>query len=868
MHVQPGMLVGVVAMFNPPVTWDGWTAWVLAGLLVAGGLGLAAMAAWGRSLRAQVHCRTKDLELAADRQAFDAHLLSQVTDAIVVTDSEGRVTTWNGGAETLFGRPARTAIGQMLGEVIAQRRSANRAGDLRTSITSGGEWKGDAEIIRPSGEVAFIEATLRTVTDQAGTRRGHLLIGHDVDARRRSELEAGLRARQQAAIASLGQRALAGIDFDLLQQQAVSLVNAALGVRCTGIFQVTDADRSLTLRAGQGWSSARPGASQLVLSSTGYPGTALVAEAAVVCDTPGDWLFAAEGVVTSAAAAIAGVPGPYGVLLVADRRRRTFSRDDLHFLESIANVIGATRERLILEHELRASVALQRATLEAAADGILVTDATGRVTAVNRRFVDMWRIPPEVSASDRFERWAACASAHFVDPASTAAMHDAAIGSESGYTTLLNLADGRVFEAHVQPQRLDGRVVGRVWCCRDLTERVRAEEERLRLETEMQHGQKLESLGVLAGGIAHDFNNLLVGILGHAGLALSEVPPGSPAFERITQLQIAGQRAAELTNQMLTYSGKGRLVVQPTDLSAVVEEMANLLRAAVAKNARLNLDIARDLPAFEGDAAQVRQVIMNLITNASDAIGSDSGRIDVVTGRMLATRDYLREACVGSDLASGEFVFAEVRDSGCGMDETTLKRIFDPFFTTKFSGRGLGLAATLGIVRRHRGAIRIWSSPGTGTTFRVLLPATEMRVAKAQAPIAVCTTPEHARVLVVDDEMSVRAIAKESLVRAGFEVVTASDGESAVDLVRESPFDGVLLDLTMPGMTGVDVFREMKRLRPELPIVLTSGYSRQQTAARFSTADIDGFIQKPFLPSALVRTLQAAVSARTAGQVA
>ena len=862
------MPVGVVAMSHQPAGWEQWGAWVIAGLLVAGGLGLIVMAAWSRSLRAEVQRRTRDLQIAADRQAFDAHLLSQVTDAIVVTDPHGRVTSWNPGAEALFGKPAAAAVGRALGDVIAQRPAANRESDLRQTITSGGEWKGDAEIVRPTGEVVFIEATLRAVTDHTGVRRGRLLIGHDVDARRRSELDAALRARQQAAIASLGQRALAGIDFDLLLVQAASLVNAALGVRCTGVFQITDGGRSLTLSAGCGWSAARLGVSQLILSRMGYPGSVLASEGAITCDTPGDWLFAAEGVVTSAAATIVGVPGPFGVLLVADRRRRTFSRDDLHFLESIANVIGATRERLTLERELRASVALQRATLEAAAEGILVTDATGRVTAFNRRFVDMWRVPPEVSASDRFEDWSAFALTQFADPGATAGMHDAAMASETGHTAVLTLSDGRVFETHVQPQRLDDRVMGRVWCCRDLTERVRAEEERRRLETQMQHGQKLESLGVLAGGIAHDFNNLLVGILGHAGLALTEVPPGSPAFERITQLQIAGQRAAELTNQMLTYSGKGRFLVQPTDLSSVVEEMANLLRAAVAKNARLDLDIARELPAFEGDAAQIRQVIMNLITNASDAIGASRGRIDVVTGRMTATREYLREACVGSELPPGEFVFAEVRDSGCGMDETTLTRIFDPFFTTKFTGRGLGLAAALGIVRRHRGAIRIWSSPGRGTTFRVLLPATATRVVKAAAPMAVAVAPENARVLVVDDEASVRMIARESLVRAGFEVMTANDGESAVELVRETPFDGVLLDLTMPGMTGVDVFGAMKRLRPDLPIVLTSGYSRQQTAARFHDANIDGFIQKPFLPSALVRALQAAVTSRTTGQVA
>ena len=863
MHLRT--IGGVVTMTFRPEGWNDWAEYLLLGLVLAA-MVLVATLAWTSMLRAEVRRRTRELERASQRQDFQTHLLSQVADAIVVTDPAGLVTTWNPGAEALFGWRADQAVGLPLGDVVAQRASANRESDLRRTLTSGGEWKGDAEIIRPSGESVFIEAALRPLEDERGVVGGHLLIGHDVNARRRAELEAEVRARQQAAIASLGQRALAGVELDLLLRQAVSLVNATLGVWTTAVFESAANGQSLRLAVAHGWSGRHD--VTLAAGRVAYPGAALASEAPMTSDVSGTELFAGEGLVASAAAAIPGLPRPYGLLLVADRRRREFSRDDLHFLQSIANVIGATRERLSIERELRASVALQHATLEAAAEGILVTDASGRVTAFNQRLIDMWRIPEEVRASDRFADWLEWAARQLENAEAGLSGYDAALDSGTVHQAVITLADGRVFERHAQPQKLDGRIVGRVWSYRDLTERVRAEEDRRRLETQMQHVQKLESLGVLAGGIAHDFNNLLVGILGHAGLALSDVPAGSPAFEHITQLQVAAQRAAELTNQMLAYSGKGRFVVQPTDLSAVVEEMANLLRTAVAKNAQLHLEIARDLPAFEGDAGQIRQVIMNLITNASDAIGAASGRIDVITGRVSAGRDYLRDACVGADLAPGEFVFAEVRDNGCGMDAATMNKIFDPFFTTKFSGRGLGLAAALGIVRSHRGAIKISSTPGAGTTFRVLLPATSRRVAAAQAPIAEGTTPVDAHVLVVDDEASVRAIAEESLRRAGFHVATAHDGQSAVDLVRERDFAAVLLDLTMPGMPGAEAFDMMRRLRPGLPIVLTSGYSRQHTAARFDGRKVEAFIQKPFLPSALVRVLQAAASSREAGQVA
>jgi PAS domain S-box-containing protein len=862
-----------------------WITYLLGGLLlIASALG--GTLGWSRSRRRDVSWPSEELRATPDRQALHAQLLTQVADAIVATDADDRITTWNRGAETLFGYAAHDALGKPVSEVINQRRPANRDTDLRRTLTSGGEWKGDAEILKPSGETVFVEATVRHITDETGANRGLLLVGHDVDARRRAELDAQIRARQQAAVASLGQRALAGIDFELLLQQSVSLVSDTLQVYASGVLESAPGGGSLSLAAGQGWCAARVGDTSIVIDPRIYPCTALVSEAAVVAHDPAHELLCAEGIVTSASVAIPGCPRPYGLLIVADRRQRAFSRDDLHFLHSIANVIGASYERLIVERELRASVALQHATLEATAEGIVVTDGSGRVVVCNRRFIDMWGMPAEVSSSALYETWVTWGASLCAEPSAVVSRYRAAVACDDVHVAILALSDGRVFERHSQPQRVDGRIVGRVWCYRDLTQRVRAGEEQRRLETQMLQVQKLESLGVLAGGIAHDFNNLLVGMLGHAGLALSEVPAGSPVHERLVQLQTAAQRAAELTNQMLTYAGKGRFNIQPADISGIVEEMVDLLRTAVGKNARLHLDIARNLPLFEGDTGQVRQVIMNLITNASDAIGAAAGRIDVSTGLMTASREYLAHACVGSDLPEGDFVFAEVRDSGCGMDAATLERIFDPFFTTKFTGRGLGLAAALGIVRSHRGAIRIWSAPGQGTTFRVLLPASAARPrplpqAETPGPDAVGVTPANTRVLIVDDEASVRMIASESLKRAGFAVVTAADGSTAVELVRQSEFHAVLLDLTMPGMSGVEVYQAIKAIRPDLPIVVTSGYSKQQTAARFSSAaasvagsstateivPMDVFIQKPFLPAALVNALRSAVSTRILAEV-
>jgi PAS domain S-box-containing protein len=852
-----------------------------AGILIALGLGgtaLLAIGVWVGSLRAHDRRRRVDEPReATDRDSIQAHAMSQVSDAIVMTDVKTRVTSWNAGATDLFGISADDAMGQPLGSLIRNRMAGTRGGDLHEAITAQSNWKGDAEIVRPSGDTRFIEATLHNVTDEQGTRSGALIVAHDVDARRRAELEAGIRARQQAAVASLGQRALAGIDFQLLIDQAMSMAVNTLQVSSVAAFELVDDRRSLLMRSGEGWDSAQVGQTSIAVDKGTYPGCTLYAEGPSVvldrhrADCPlADAFHVREAVNSGAAVIIPGRSGPWGLFTVADRRERRFSRDDVHFLQAVANVIGAAFERSVIDADLRAELALHDATLEAAADGIFVTDAQGRVRRYNQRLVDMWGYPPEVLRSHNAEQWVLWSVAQCEDDQARLADFHAAAQSDAAQSVVITLKDGRIIERHSHPCLLDGKVEGRVWSYRDVTERARAEEERRRLETQMQHGQKLESLGVLAGGIAHDFNNLLVGMLGHAGLALQELSPADPAYDRITQIQTAAQRAAELTNQMLAYSGKGRFVLQATDLSDVVGEMTHLLRTAVAKNAEIVLDLEQNLPAFDGEPAQVRQVVMNLITNASDAIGNASGTITVRTGRMRVTRDYVADAWVGSDVAEGEFVFAEVSDTGCGMDKATLARIFDPFFTTKFTGRGLGLAAVLGIVRGHHGAIKITSESGLGTTFRVLLPATHRPVAPVTLPVQAPTMrAAGARVLVVDDEAGVRTIARESLKRAGFTVTTVNDGAEAVDLLRDDRgFDVVLLDMTMPRMNGLEAFRIIKEGQPDLPIVLTSGYSAQEAVGRFGADGVAGFIQKPFVPSALVKAMLDAISHRRPREVA
>ena len=393
---------------------------------------------------------------------------------------------------------------------------------------------------------------------------------------------------------------------------------------------------------------------------------------------------------------------------------------------------------------------------------------------------------------------------------------------------------------------------------RDSSERRRAEDERLKFLSQIQQTQKLESLGVLAGGIAHDFNNLLMAVLGHADLALDGLPSSSDARDDLAEIRRAAQRATELCKQMLAYSGKGRFVIQPVELQKVVEEMLHMLRVSISKNSVLKLDFAPNLPRVDADASQLRQVVMNLVVNASEAMGERSGVVTLSTGAMDCDRAYLSEAWLDEQLAEGMYVFIEVADTGAGMDAETRARIFDPFFTTKFTGRGLGLAAVLGIVRGHRGAIKVYSELGKGTTIKVLFPASQRAERREETSAVRGLYEGKGTVLLVDDDESVRAVGRKMLERVGFSVVTAADGAEAIARFRERSDDIIcaIVDLTMPHVDGAETFRELRRMRPGVRVILSSGYNEQDVTQRFVGKGLAGFIQKPYQLSTLVAVLK------------
>ena len=384
---------------------------------------------------------------------------------------------------------------------------------------------------------------------------------------------------------------------------------------------------------------------------------------------------------------------------------------------------------------------------------------------------------------------------------------------------------------------------------RDMTEDVAAARHRGLLESKLLDAQKLESLGILAGGIAHDFNNLLTGILGNVSLMRLELPATSALCEHVDQIEAVTIRAADLCRQLLAYSGKGRFVVRPLDLSDLVRQTAPLLQLSIGKAATLRLDLREELPPVDADATQMRQILMNLVVNAAEALGERSGVISITSGLFHAEGDYLRSTFLAPDLADGDYVFVEVSDNGCGMGPATQAKIFDPFFSTKFTGRGLGLSAVLGIVRGHKGAIKVYSELGRGTTMKLLFPAMDgVKAHVAATPPVGGTLQRRGTVLVVDDEDVVRGVAARILGSYGFDVVLANDGREGVARFHEKRPEivAVLMDLTMPLMDGVDAFREIRSLDESVPVLLMSGYNEQDAVMRFAGKGLAGFVQKPF----------------------
>jgi PAS domain S-box-containing protein len=490
---------------------------------------------------------------------------------------------------------------------------------------------------------------------------------------------------------------------------------------------------------------------------------------------------------------------------------------------------------------------------------IFLKDTAGRYLMCNQRFLDLsGRTRAEIVGSRDCDF-------HPADVADIYTANDAKVlasGRPMEFEEVGVRPDGSrvVHISHKFPLRDDqGRIYAVCGVATDITDRKAAEEHKLQYERRLLESQKLESLGVLAGGIAHDFNNILTAILGNANLASLELSDDHPIRPQLRQIELASRRASDLCAQMLAYAGKAAFITSPVNLTALVRDTAALLEATVGRRVRLELSTADKLPSVLGDATQLRQIVMNLVINAADAIGDRTdGTVEVRTFSRELAPEFFATAVQSPARPAGTYVGLEVTDNGSGMNPGILKRIFEPFFTTKFSGRGLGLAAVLGIVQSHRGALFVESTPGKGTVFRLFLPASN-EAARETTQTAGGRPPALAgTVLVVDDEPAVRLVAIKALRAAGLQVIEAEDGQSALEIYRQrnTRIDLALLDLTMPGLSGEETLRQLRVLAPTLPVIVMSGYSEGETMGRCASLGVSGYLAKPFEVSDLVTRLR------------
>ncbi len=425
--------------------------------------------------------------------------------------------------------------------------------------------------------------------------------------------------------------------------------------------------------------------------------------------------------------------------------------------------------------------------------------------------------------------------------------------------TVRTKKDGTQFDVEVKSKRLEtASGAPRILSIeRDISERKRAEKDKQELEAKVRQTQKLESLGILAGGIAHDFSNLLVGVLGNADLALASLEPSGPVRTYINGIRDAATQAADLANQMLAYSGKGQFIVKTASLTGILREMGHLLAAAIPKTAVLDYQLDDALPATEVDVTQVRQVIMNLVSNGAEALEGKKGTVTLTTGTEIHDETCPSGEFVAGECTPGIYAYLEVSDTGVGMNTDAIARMFDPFYTTKFTGRGLGLAALFGIVRGHKGAIRVDSAVGAGTRVRVLFPAAEKGNSLAaekgnetspDRETAECSLVGGGTVLLVDDDATVLEVGTRMLEASGYDVLNAGGGKATVKIFAEhaKQISCVILDLTMPVLDGEEVLRELQKVDASVPVILSSGFNRGDIESRVPTSGFAGFIKKPY----------------------
>ena len=498
-------------------------------------------------------------------------------------------------------------------------------------------------------------------------------------------------------------------------------------------------------------------------------------------------------------------------------------------------------KRETIQKELKETAALLGGVLNSIPDLIAIMDTEHRIIRLNSSAYDFFnKSHEEVVGQFCYELIGR------QSPCDDCSSHKAVQTKEPAQVIRYVPSMDRWLDARSYPMvSSDGEVTHVIEHVRDVTEQKHNEES-------MLHSQKLESLGVLAGGIAHDFNNILTAIIGNADLASFDIPADSPATKSLQDLKEAALRAAKLCDQMVAYAGKARFNSEARDLRQLISELRQLIFASISKKVTIRYEFPEELPAVQMDPAQMGQVIMNLVANAAEAYGSDEGEIVISLACCDCDVAAMNQNYLGQAITAGQYVVMKVEDHGAGMTTEVQKRLFEPFYSTKFLGRGLGLAAVLGIIRTHRGAITVHSKLGKGSTVSVFLPIASSTSLQEKETVKEMTLDKNVLknkvVLLIDDEEIVRRVAKSMLERMGCEVLLANDGQEGVDLYqsKNGEIDCVLVDLTMPRLDGVETLHAIRKMDEQAIVILSSGYPLEEAASRCKDIKPSGIVHKPY----------------------
>jgi PAS domain S-box-containing protein len=770
---------------------------------------------------------------AAKQSVRDLEIFDHLDDAVVVLDDSHRVVFCNGEAARFYGVSASDAVGQDLDSLFGVEAAPVPREEIWQMVDAEGSWRGEAIHVRRGGDRTRVDWSLRRfeLVDRGLT--GKVSVSRQIRASELAKSELwpvelpyrtlvenmnnGVGVQDQNGLVVYANRKLCEMLGYSRKELLGRPVTDFLDARNESILdaQLSERRRGSATSYGLSWLTKHGGELRTIMSPTP--------------------ILDAEG----------AYQGTFAVTTDITERRQS--------------------ERALRESEQR--LRLMADTVE---DVFWITDwISHRTLFVSQAYERVWGR----TAESLYQSPTGWADAIHPDDRERAWEEFVGLEERDRYDEEYRVIrpDGSlrwIRDRGFPVRQPDGSVVQVVGIAQDITDHRQAEEQREALEAQIQHAQKLESLGVLAGGIAHDFNNLLMVVLGNASLALMGMTPESPARACVQDVETAAKRASELVKQMLAYSGKGQFVVERLNVNALVAEMVHLLEVSISKNATLEYHFADGVPNIAADATQVRQIIMNLITNASDAIGDKGGIISIATGAMECDQATLAGTYLDDDLPAGVYSYFEVSDTGEGMDPETRAKLFDPFFTTRFPGRGLGLAAVLGIVRGHGGAIEVHSEPNRGSRFKLLFPA--MEPALGEGSVAAARVGEEpsggGTVLLVDDDEMVRAVGKRMIENLGFEVRMAGDGRAALEVLAEHQEEilCVLLDLTMPRMGGEETLHELRRINENVVVILSSGYDETEIALRFAGKALAGFIQKPYTAAGLAQKLRE--SLRAGGQ--